>query len=123
MAGNPEAGDAWEYVLTNCPWARNKPLWADQTLNLAAVLATGTVRELHATLEYLNLRGSFFFRLENDGVNLRHVNEYEMAAAQAWYWRMEDKLKASRPSRVSTSGTSKILKEVVPRKARHLWRN
>lgn len=121
MAGTTD-GEVWEYILTNCPWARTKALWAPQADNLQNVLNRGSVREMHATLEYLALRRDFFHSLEEQGFNLRHVNHYEMASAQIWYLRIEDRLKASRASRLSNNGR-KVVPEYTPKKVKHLWRN
>lgn len=121
MAGTTD-GEGWEYILTHCPWARNKALWAPQADNLQNVLNRGRVREMHATLEYLTLRGNFFHSLEEQGFNLRHINRYEMDAAQVWLLKIEDRLKASRASRLSNNGR-KVVPEYAPKKVKHPWLN
>ena len=111
----------WECVVTALPFTRHKHLWDPVAADVATVCAQGTAKEVHACIDYLKIRIDFFLYLENNNRNLRHINIYEVAAAQMWLARLHDRLDGITHGRVGSRGG--WIAEKPPRKTTHLWLN
>jgi hypothetical protein len=95
----------WTMVLTDLPWSRGRTLFDDPTEEFHRIYEKGTSQEVVGAAGYCLMRIDFFTLLESRGVNHRHVNDFEVTAAQVWFTRFGDLME---------SFTSKGKRRAVP---------
>lgn len=95
-----EVHEMWTNALMGCPWLRGRDLHEDFTEHLAVVAERGRVGEMFGALNLCHLRWSFYHYLDGCGLNMKHVNAYEIETSQMWFGRIYTRLNATRLAKV-----------------------
>lgn len=123
MTAKLDGTNDWAYVCQHLPIVKDaaRPMSVDVYNEVGRIYKSGTFDEVQAAMLYLHIRGQYYFELEEAGVNLRHLNHYEMAAAQVWWTRLNDRRAKTDSARFGRKG--KLIAGKVPKKVVHDWLN
>lgn len=114
----------WTYVIHHMPFLTQyrkhvftAPVWPE----IERIYNSGSKFEVKAATDYLSMRYNFYWELEAKGHNLRHLNQYEMAAAQAWLSKLSDRFEQTQAARFGRKG--QLVPGKRPKVIRHGWLN